>query len=547
MKDVTILFVDDEANILKSLRRSLLKEPYGKRFAGSGREALEILEKEPVHVIVCDMKMPEMDGLTLLRKVKERHPEVVRMVLSGAATDVFQLVEAINTGEIFRYVLKPLEPSVFKETLRAAIDHYLIHRDRRELVERLERRNRELEVALEERKRAERVLAESEEKFRAMTTAASDAVILVNHRGEVTFWNKSAELMFGYPAEEILGANLHERLLPAGDTEFSPEKFEEFKRTGCGEVVGGRPRERRARKKDGSEFPVELSVSAVEIRGERHAVGIVRDISERKAAEEALRRARQAEIEVESRIEENLLKGSLPREIRGASLAAVSVPSRHLDGDFYDFIDFHPRCFDVMMGDVMGKGVHAALIGAGIKQYFLRTLSRCARGDDGRSPCSMEVLMSRVHAEVAPQLSKLETFATLCYTRFDLDARRMDFVDCGHPPIVHYKAAAGECAFLSGENLPMGILENEKHEVRSTSFRPGDAFLFYSDGITEAEAPEGGMFGLERLGEFVKGHGKLPPEALIGALRQEVGRFTGSPVFQDDFTCVAVAIAGDGP
>jgi len=145
VEDITILFVDDEKNILQSLERYLIKEPYNKIFAQSADQALEIFAEESVHVVVTDMKMPEKDGLTLLRQVKTDYPDTVRIVLSGF-TEIAQIIPSINTGEIFRYVTKPLEPSEFKKTLNDAIEHYLMRRDKEELIKTLTQKNIELRL-----------------------------------------------------------------------------------------------------------------------------------------------------------------------------------------------------------------------------------------------------------------------------------------------------------------------------------------------------------------------------------------------------------------
>jgi two-component system response regulator HupR/HoxA len=124
MEKRTVLFVDDEEGVLSALRRGLVDEPYHTLFARSGREALEILARSPVHVIVTDMRMPEMGGLDLLRTVKKEYPHVVRMVLSGY-TQVTTLLTAINQGEVFRFIPKPwrLEDE-FKPAVREAVQYY---------------------------------------------------------------------------------------------------------------------------------------------------------------------------------------------------------------------------------------------------------------------------------------------------------------------------------------------------------------------------------------------------------------------------------------
>lgn len=120
----TVLFVDDEEKILKSLKRGLLYEPYKKIFANSGQEALEVLEGNQVHIIVTDMRMPEMNGLELLKIVKEKYPHIVRMVLSGY-TQISTLLTAINQGEIYKYITKPWKlDEEFVPAVRSAIEYY---------------------------------------------------------------------------------------------------------------------------------------------------------------------------------------------------------------------------------------------------------------------------------------------------------------------------------------------------------------------------------------------------------------------------------------
>ena len=124
MEKRRVLFVDDEGRVLSCLKRGLLGEPYETLFAKSGKEALEILEKNEVHVIVTDMQMPEMDGLELLRIIKKDYPHIVRMILSGFA-DIQTLLGAINQGEIFRFITKPWDfEKDFKPAIREAIEYY---------------------------------------------------------------------------------------------------------------------------------------------------------------------------------------------------------------------------------------------------------------------------------------------------------------------------------------------------------------------------------------------------------------------------------------
>lgn len=106
LESETVLFVDDEESILNALRRELADEEYRCLFALSGNQALKILQQEDVSVIVSDMKMPEMDGLRLLKLVREKYPATVRIVLSGY-TQLPQILVTINQAEIFKFLTKP--------------------------------------------------------------------------------------------------------------------------------------------------------------------------------------------------------------------------------------------------------------------------------------------------------------------------------------------------------------------------------------------------------------------------------------------------------
>ncbi|MDD2321060.1 MAG: PAS domain S-box protein [Geobacteraceae bacterium] len=147
--------------------------------------------------------------------------------------------------------------------------------------------NLQLAQDMQERSRMEESLRESEATLRTITSAARDAIIMIDNRGKISFWNPAAEQMLGWQAPEALGTDLHLLLAPDSyHTEYH-RGMDLFSSTGRGEAVG-KTIELRARRKDTTEFPIELSLSAVQLGGHWHAVGIIRDISRRKANEEKL-------------------------------------------------------------------------------------------------------------------------------------------------------------------------------------------------------------------------------------------------------------------
>ena len=132
-------------------------------------------------------------------------------------------------------------------------------------------------------------LLESQANLRAITASAQDAIMMMDEHGRLTFWNQAAERIFGYSNAEAIGANLHVLIAPQRFHEAHHAAFPEFLRTGRGAAIG-QTIELQGLRKEGHEITVSLSLSAVQVRGVWHAVGILRDISEQKAAENAMKR-----------------------------------------------------------------------------------------------------------------------------------------------------------------------------------------------------------------------------------------------------------------
>ena len=139
-----------------------------------------------------------------------------------------------------------------------------------------------------ERKQAEESLRYSEARLRGITDSAQDAVLMMDPQGIISYWNPAAESILGYQAEEAIGQNLHELLAPQQYLQAHHRAFPEFIRSGRGDAIG-KTVELMARRKDGVEITIALSLSAISLHGEWHAVGIVRDVSSQKQARELLR------------------------------------------------------------------------------------------------------------------------------------------------------------------------------------------------------------------------------------------------------------------
>jgi response regulator RpfG family c-di-GMP phosphodiesterase len=144
----TVLCVDDEPNILSALRRTLRADRHRVLIAQSGPEALDLLEREPVDIVISDMRMPGMDGAALLERVHQRWPSNIRVLLTGHA-DTSAAVAAINRGRIFRYLTKPWDDGELRAVVRQGVDLLQLERERARLEALTTRQNLELRDANE--------------------------------------------------------------------------------------------------------------------------------------------------------------------------------------------------------------------------------------------------------------------------------------------------------------------------------------------------------------------------------------------------------------
>lgn len=215
-------------------------------------------------IILADYKLPAFDGLSALEIAKEKRPDVPFIFVTGAMGEEWA-VDSLKKGAI-DYVLK----------------------------DRLYRLTPVVQRALEEadegmkRKEAENALRESEEGYKVLTETANDAIVCINEKDAIYLWNKKAEEIFGYTVAEAIGKELHKLIVPENLRERSEEGLKRFFETGKGNIIG-KTIELTGLRKNGTEFPIELSVSAMNIRGKWHATGIIRDITERKRLENELK------------------------------------------------------------------------------------------------------------------------------------------------------------------------------------------------------------------------------------------------------------------
>src|SRR5687768_17932595 len=139
----TILVVDDEPDVVKSVQ-DLLRYDYRVLGATSAAEGLKIMEENEVHCVMTDQRMPETTGVEFLTHVRGEHPDAVRLLFTGYA-DIRAVIDAINQGNVFRYITKPWDPDELQTVIRQAVERYDMMVERKKLLTILQQQNKELE------------------------------------------------------------------------------------------------------------------------------------------------------------------------------------------------------------------------------------------------------------------------------------------------------------------------------------------------------------------------------------------------------------------
>jgi PAS domain S-box-containing protein len=294
-----VLITDDEQKNLILLRDFLTGLGHDVIAAENGKIALEMARANPPEIIISDILMPVMDGFKLCQEWKKdsRLKNIPFIFYTATYTLKDDKKFALSLGAD-RFVEKPISMKrlieIVNEVITDSREGKLVATKRPEvtdetaiLKEHFARMSGKLEDKLVQLEQAKQVIHESEEKFRAIAHNAMDAIILIDNEGCVSYWNPAAEKVFGYKSEEAIGKQLHQLLAPKHYHETFQKGFKSFKKTGKGAAIG-RSSELRAVRKSGAEFPIELSLSAIKLKGKWNALGIVRDISERKRAEKEL-------------------------------------------------------------------------------------------------------------------------------------------------------------------------------------------------------------------------------------------------------------------
>src|SRR5260370_2779696 len=215
--------------------------------------------------------------------------------------------------------------------------------------------------------------------------------------------------------------------------------------------------------------------------------------------------------------------------IAGLEIAGMMQPARGVGGDYYDYFLIDAHTIQIVIADVAGKGVSAALL-----------MSATAAGMrlEANRDRNMLQQVERLNTEIGA-VSDPEKYVTLLMGEIDTTKRIIHYVNCGHNPALLFRAKTGTITRLGASCLPIGLAPEQICELASENLMAGDVLVFYTDGVTEAENRLGEEFGMERLSETVRSGSALCAEDLITNIYNAAADFCGDD-FNHDATILVV-------
>ncbi|MCS6812562.1 MAG: SpoIIE family protein phosphatase [Cyanobacteria bacterium] len=488
-----LMVVDDESDNLDLLYRTFRRD-YEVFRANSGMSALEILEQSgEMAIIISDQRMPGMNGTEFLSKTVDRFPDTIRIVLTGY-TDVEDLVDAINTGKVFKYITKPWMPEHLKAVVQQAAETYKV----------LKQRTGELQRALRRESLFNAVMATIRESLdyqnilQTIVDATGslfevDASVLKpvdNGRLAASTYTHQADnsAIVLPPAEDdpVIQAVLASRQIQNQLTDLP--NGQRHLQVGVPLICQQELLAILSLHQQGNVTPWSPEdIKLLTDVAEQSALAI----SQAKLYRQIQKQTEQmrAELEVARQIQSNLLRQSWP-DVEGVRVQACCYPAREVGGDFFE-VFVHPQGdIWVTVGDVSGKGVPAALFMASTMSVLRRELSQ-------EAPPTPDVIMQSLSASLSEDLISNNRFITMVLARYNPVTRELSYANAGHvyPIVWSHQALAGrshtngsrpEPNYLKVRSIPLGIRPVWKAASDSIVLNPGEVFLLTSDGITEA-------------------------------------------------------------
>jgi PAS domain S-box-containing protein len=506
-KPLRALVIEDsefDAALLINLLRQGGYEVISKRVQ-TAADMRAALAAERWDIVFSDHEMPQFSAPEALRILQETGLDLPFLIVSG------------GIGE-----------DTAVAAMKAGAHDYLIKGNLGRLVPAVERELREAENRAA-RRQAERSVRESELRYRLLWESSPDGVILMDAEGRVRFVNPAVTDLFHYPPSALLGKSF---------LVLQPDHIPDEQATGlcCVWQPGGPRKTRRmvetvGQREDGVLFPIEIGFSNMEMEGKGWFVAFIRDISERKAAERALRE-KEEQLRVARDIQQRLFPKAAPA-MPGYDLAGASYPAEATGGDYFDYLPMLHDGLGIVVGDVTGHGIGPALLMAETRAYLrIVALNRALVGE----------VLTRANRVLAEDVGS-ERFVTVLLARLDAAARTLAYANAGHPAGYVLDRQGSLRMKLKRTGPPLGVRPDTAYaDSPKVPLESGDLVLLLTDGFEETMAPDNSFYGAERALEVVRAHQDQPAQDIVAALYASVREFAQGEAQLDDLTVIVLKV-----
>jgi len=374
-------------------------------------------------------------------------------------------------------------------------------------------------------------LIDSEKRTRSIIESALNAIVIMDSKGLVIDWNHHAEKMFGWSKQQALGEPLEHLIIPQRFRKQHKQGLDHYLQCGEGPILN-KLLEQTAVRRDGSEFPVEVSISPLKLGDNYIFSGFIHDITVRKNTEQKIRQAQinlaytQSEMNIAHRIQSSLFPSKAIKtddfEVQGFCLPADLV-----GGDYFDYFFREQETLDMVMADVSGHSIGPAL-------FMVET--RSALRTHANWPSTPANTLNILNNLLYQDLDTADYFITLFYLQYNTFNNTLHYANAGHPPPLFLKKAELQCQQLDAEGLILGVRRDVSFEEKSILMNSGDLILLYTDGLTEAENPQGEFFGIESVCNILQQQANHSPQMIIEIIIKQLKEFCQSQSFKDDVT-----------
>jgi len=356
------------------------------------------------------------------------------------------------------------------------------------------------------------------ERYASGVEQTADSIVITDLQGVIEYVNPAFESISGYKQDEVLGKT--PRIINSGkhDRVFYKNLWETITsgKSYRGTIIN--------KKKNGELYWSDQSITPLKDNNGNITsfVSVLKDITEQRMLQE-----QELQLNTAREIQQFYYNPTI--SVPGFDIAGHSYPADMTGGDYFDFIPMPNGCISIVVGDVTGHGIGAALIMAEVRAY-LRAFTK-----QDNDPAT---ILTKLNSELFTDLQS-EQFVTLILAQINCKDSSIIYASAGHVPAFLINHSGKIDCIMESTGLPLGFMKDYKIEnSKSIKLTEGNIAVFFTDGIMEAQSPKGEEYGLDRAIDFINFHKHNPSDKIVESLYQEVRSFSKTQPQEDDITSV---------